>query len=694
MRKRLENVRRALRGNSGSGIVLVLVCMLCVSILGVMVMYLSYTGLLLKVTERQSKADFYDASTAMDEIRAGVQKAASDSIAVAYKEMLVHYSDAAYASNMTAKFQEAFREQMKSWQTTENSVTVNLLSFANGANTGTYNADVLTSFVTSASAKVTSTADSSASYNAATNALVLKGVRVTYTDAKHYTTSVTSDITIGMPDFSYVLSSYSVSGLPSFALIADQTLQENSSTASLSVAGSAYAGNIDVSASGSLEIKSGTVICKNLTSVAGPKTDSAAARFIVDGGASLWTNGIKVGTGSSVKLAGSTYVQDDLNLAGSGSSAVLEGSYYGFGDSTIKSTESSAILVNGTGTTLDMSRLSRLMLAGHSFVSDPKYADDSTNPLKGTTDVLMGESISVRGEQRIYLAPVGCLTGASTNPEIINTADIKTKTVTLNQAYKIKNHALSEYGAILQTVYSSYPGASGQTVCYYFLKFADTNKTNQFFADYFSDSKTEIVKYLEEYTALSSMTGNPQSAGYTIKKDANNNYTLSVVATSPFTASSTQLKNTFVQLTKTLSANSVSTDKTPYTYYVNVSEVDKLTGTTAFKDENGSMVGLIVKGSYSTSSAANTVQVIIATGTVTVDSKFVGLIISGDNIILKAPVASDEAGVTAAFSATNNGITLGSFLQNGAANTSSTSGGSNSGWNLGDLITYRNWKKD
>ena len=36
MRKRLENVRRALRGNSGSGIVLVLVCMLCVSILGVM----------------------------------------------------------------------------------------------------------------------------------------------------------------------------------------------------------------------------------------------------------------------------------------------------------------------------------------------------------------------------------------------------------------------------------------------------------------------------------------------------------------------------------------------------------------------------------------------------------------------------------------------------------------------------------
>ena len=45
--------------------------------------------------------------------------------------------------------------------------------------------------------------------------------------------------------------------------------------------------------------------------------------------------------------------------------------------------------------------------------------------------------------------------------------------------------------------------------------------------------------------------------------------------------------------------------------------------------------------------------------------------------------------------ATINGTayTLGDFLLHGATNTDSA-GGSNSGWNLDALITYRNWKKD
>ena len=88
MKNKIAAALKALKGNSGSGIVLVLVCMLCVSMLGIMILYLSYTGLLIKVTERQSQENFYDATTAMDEVRAGVQKAASDSIAEAYKTML------------------------------------------------------------------------------------------------------------------------------------------------------------------------------------------------------------------------------------------------------------------------------------------------------------------------------------------------------------------------------------------------------------------------------------------------------------------------------------------------------------------------------------------------------------------------------------------------------------------------------
>jgi hypothetical protein len=74
MRKRLQAAYKALRGNSGSGIVLVLVCMLCVSMLGIMILYLSYTGMLLKMTQRQAQNDFYTATTAMDEVRTAYKR--------------------------------------------------------------------------------------------------------------------------------------------------------------------------------------------------------------------------------------------------------------------------------------------------------------------------------------------------------------------------------------------------------------------------------------------------------------------------------------------------------------------------------------------------------------------------------------------------------------------------------------------
>lgn len=190
-------MREALLGNSGSGLVLVLVCMLCVSILGVMVMYLSYTGLMLKATERQSKTNFYDASTALDEIRAGIQKTASDSIAAAYKTMLVNYSYADYTRNTT--MEQKFKGEFSS-----NMLGSNL--FYNGQ----YKTDALKDFV-SGPAQVTG----SGTVSSTVDGIILKGVTVSCTDTKGYTTTVTSDISVGMPEFSYVVSNYSISGLPS-----------------------------------------------------------------------------------------------------------------------------------------------------------------------------------------------------------------------------------------------------------------------------------------------------------------------------------------------------------------------------------------------------------------------------------------------------------------------------------------------
>jgi len=666
MQKKLHNAHKALRGNSGSGIVLVLVCMLCVSILGVMVMYLSYTGLLLKVTERQSKADFYDASTAMDEIRAGVQKYASDAIAGAYKTVLINYNYPDFIPTGST-MEEQFKSEFKS-----NILKSDLFS------AGKYSLTALEG-MTGTEASVTG----SCSFDTAADAIVLENVSVTYTDSKHYTTTVSSDISIGMPEFSYVVSNYSVSNLPSFAIIAKNTLKEGNTVTSHTVSGSAYAGSI--LAEKSMAFSGGTVVCKGLT-----ETEGNGAALATSDTTTLWASRVKVGASSSMTLKGNTYVQDDLDLTGVNATTALSGGYYGFGDSTTDSTKSSAILVNATGTTLNLSGLTRLMLAGHSFVSNPTG--------EGSTDVLMGESISVRGDQRAYLIPTKYLNGVSSNPYIYS-GEAPAVTLTGTGDTELGQ----KYGVTVKQVITNYPGTE-QHIAYYFMQFSSTDNANSFFKDYFTGNSKEIVGYLKEYSALTTGTGTTQSAGYTLKSatdsSGNATYTLGSIYSGSFETSAKQMTSTFNQLTTTLFARKSGnvTQDNPYAYFVNETKIKAAIPTagsslTFYDGANG--VGIVANGDYEISSTlSDDVCIVIATGTVTVNKAFSGIIIAGGDIVLNNSVSTDETHVSAALSATSAGYKLSDFLQNGAANTSSTSGGSNSGWNLGDLITYRNWKKD
>jgi len=697
MRKIGTAARRALRGNRGSGIVLVLVCMLCVSILGVTALYLSYTGLLLKVTERRSKADFYDATTAMDEIRAGVQTAASDSIAGAYKSALINYSNPAFTggSDMSAGFQREFRNELYGWKDEAGDAL-----FITSGGTYRYSTDVLKSFVSDSNTAV-SVRDGKAAqvvYDTGKKTVLLKNVDVVYTNPRtHYTTEVSADISVGMPDFSYVVSQYSISGLPEFAVIAKDTLLQDYNNTQLVVDGSAYASRVLLKNEGSsLDIKRGTVVCAGLLSVnnAGP---GSTPRLTVEDGASLWTNRIEVGASSSAVLDGRTYVKDDLELAGAASKASLGGSFYGFGNSLTAADQSSAILVNGRNTTLDLSGLSRLMLAGRSFVSNYKNAADSV------VDVPMGESVSVRGNQEAYLAPAASLDGVSGNPWIFSGT---APAVTLKSGTSPwSGKTLADYGASLKPVYTKYPGTQ-QTVAYYFLQFDTAEHTNQYFKDYFSNNSGEISSYLDAYTSLSSVSGLTQSAGYTVEKNADGTYALgSYVTADSLVNSAAQMQSTFTQLTTTL-FDRVSVSTNPYDYFVRADEIDaKLLPSSQsvfeFSDSAGAVVGLIVRGDYMIDGTSpEALRVVIATGSVIVKKEFHGLIIAGSNINMQNSVFAKAEEVTSAFSSacTVNGesLALSSFLRAGVADNTE-SGGSGTGsalsWNLDKLVSYQNWNK-
>jgi hypothetical protein len=672
-------------------LVLVLVCMACVTILGAAVLYLSYTGMRVKVAERQSKEDFYDASAAMDEIRAGLQEAVSDAITAAYKTTLINYNNPDFISGMTLpdRFQEEVHADLTSWQTGGTALFID----------NKYSLEALRTFVRHTGVTVDSAADLPlASY--AGKVLTLKAVRVTYTDPRSgYSTSVTSDLTVRMPDFSYLYSEYSISGLPEFAVITQTGLEQATNISTLTISGSAYAGAIDLRGSGSsLTINGGTMVCAGDVSVtdAGP---SGGPRLTVDDTVDLWANHITVNTNGSVQLSGTTHVRDDLDLAGLHAGAVLQGSYYGFGSDLADAGRSSAILVNGRQTSLDLSGLNRLMLAGHSFISNYK----SLLPGSSAQDVLMGESLSVRSNQEAYLLSREDLpTGVTTNPYIHSTSETPAPVSAQTAAV-----LLNDYGAAARLVSTPLPGTA-QAVTYYFLTFSDPEKANQYFKAYFDTHQAEIASYLNSYTTLSAMTGKPLSVGYTLGKKSDGSYALQSYISPDFVANSAaKMLEQFGQLTTTLfeTGQSVPAGTNPYTYFVRQEMLGKLpdAGVPAeFLDSDGSAVALMVRNTepYSVNFPADSkMRVIIATGDVTVNQNFNGLIICGGKLTMDASVNADREDVTAAFASgcTLDGTDyqLSDFLRAGVANTAGESAGAaGAGWKLDELVGYQNWSKN
>ncbi|WP_283675013.1 hypothetical protein [Butyricicoccus sp. Marseille-Q5471] len=677
----------ALRDNRGSGIVTVLVCMLFVSILGATLLYMSYTGFLMKVTERQGKETFYDAASAMTEIQAGVQQVVTESIAAAYQDALVNYSHYYATTDMTTQFQEQFRKAVWSWKNAGGSA----LFAPVGGGIYTYNPNVLSTFLTApADATVDTSGVRDARYSG--GVITLKNVSVSCSH-NDLTETVTSDIIIRMPDFYYLFSEYSISGLPQFAVIAKESLEQTIGNSTLDITGSAYAGRIDLSTAGnSLTIQGGTLICGGNVAIrdAGPRN---GYRFTVADNANLWANRIVLDSTGTLNLQGTAYVADDLTLDGTQSSVYLNGSYYGFGSSLTDATKSSAILINGRDTTLDLSHAKRLMLAGNSFVTG------SVSPSVVNGSVLMGESVSVKSNQQAYLIPVSELEGVARNPLPLGTSE-PAPTVTLRSG-----SALRAYGVTPQPVILSVNGAH-QKIYYYFMKFPTVEDANRHFKDYFTQNQAQLTEYLEMYTTLSTALGSTQTSGYTLVKNADTDaYALrEYVPADSLTTTASQLSKMYGQLCVTLSANNSTTTATnPYDYLVKGTALaDLAEGKTWFyQDKNGVFqpVALIVRGDYTINSdTPDTVRVILATGNVTVHRDFSGLIISGNTITMTGSVnavVSNEEEVIGAFTGLNEaGQQFSDFLNVGVTEGGNTVGGGSSNWSLDSLVAFRNWSKN
>lgn len=141
---------------------------------------------------------------------------------------------------------------------------------------------------------------------------------------------------------------------------------------------------------------------------------------------------------------GNMYIANDLELNARESEVTLSGNYYGYSngsfghgeqlenqeqqnlkdsyqDGKAEHAQSSAIIINGNHSKLDLSGLDTLVVAGVAYVDlqSQAYTGENISNIGGNAlgkieEIATGESLALRSNQYMYLAPTSCLT--TSNP--------------------------------------------------------------------------------------------------------------------------------------------------------------------------------------------------------------------------------------------------------------------------------------
>lgn len=559
----------------GSAIVVVIIAMALIGILVSAILWSSYMNYMIKLADIRNKNSFYSAETVMEQIMAGMQHEASAAITISYQDVMKNWEFDENETNRFNRFGTTYLDTL----------VKNLTDPVMG--TGFYSLKVLQDFVDDelfAGVDLTEWESGIHRMEIVNNAsLVLRNVRVSYTDANGYVSIVHTDITLDVPKLVFYQNG-SIDSLYEYSLIGNTGIRTEDGSGAALVDGSIYAGADEVLESGgimvnkasSMTVKEGKlVISKGDITVKGPSA-GFIVRDVPEYGARVYAAGLSLENGT-LSLDSKTYVANDLILSGNGSRATLTKEYYGYGSSTegdtMDAASSSAIIINGRNATVDMSGVTRLLLAGRAYIgqsltSGPAWSGTPEGPAGTSKAVLMGESIAVKGNQIAYLVPAECIgtlssKAAGSGTEGGNAAaggtttadksvfgktaigqnplngkmaaemeDYKTKygnqfaEVDFNKpVYKLGNKTLSDFGVTdmshIRKVYTQYNSADSEnkTLVYYYLVM-DKDQAAEYFEQYynFNTNKEAIDGYFKKYATGGIMLGDytSENTQYTI----------------------------------------------------------------------------------------------------------------------------------------------------------------------------------
>lgn len=702
------------KDNRGASFVMVIVAMAIVAILAVTILWIALANLQMKTTDEKNTDNFYSAEGVLDQICTGLEGDMSVAYTEGYSKVMQSYKTKGNAdineANRQASFVNTYVAALKS-----------RLADPNDAKGLTYNMDKIKGYVDSSLSKTDSSGKPVYPYAKVTsvstpqlktyqNRTVLEGIKVEYTDEKGYKSIIQTDISLSVPTMSFTASG-GVPELFTYSLVGNTGLEIGTGAHNVNLGGNLYAGSDSTGMSvlipnnTKLRVDNASyMIADGNIEVGNPNSNRAGTHnesiLSIDKQCQLWTNNINV-NGAKVSLEGTTYVSDDMTLKGSGSTVTLgkdengkltDGKYVGFGNSDTSSAESSAIIINGRESTLDMSGIKELMLAGNTYINRASMVKVNGSN-KENKDVAMGESISVKGNQIAYLIPAECIgtdgDGADAksvyykNPLSYSEDAAITSKGSDNQQYTVINinvvssktgkplsYYLSQYLSAdqmkntdnyIRKVYAPSNGSENDGLVYYYLNMP-VKQASQYYEDYYNIDHSSADSKLQKYTAFYTKSIQVNDAAsiytsgdYSLYDGSNLSLLKRIVDGVDMDAQSIELKNTYTALRKRLitSYNSLPPTAETASLFTNIVHEDNLKKFTEHKtgkkievtatytdkyNKDETYKAVVVDGDYtypqSDSKENKNVRIIVATGNVTINADFTGTIIAGKKIFV------------------------------------------------------------
>ena len=762
--------------NRGASFVMVVVAMAIVAVLAVTVLWIALMNLQMKVTDKKNTDNFYSAEGVLDQICTGLQGDISKAYSAGYTKVMENYSDSSIneAGRQSNFAQEYLKNLKTSLEYDSTGMTFNM-----GKLIQYVDPKLLENKVNQPHAVIKSTnadVNGNGQLKVYQNRVVLNGLRVEYTDEKGFKSIIETDISLGVPSMSFTASG-GVPELFTYSLVGNEGLKITSGLNKVNLSGNLYAGcenaadtgtsttSVTIPNNATLDVKDtsymiaegdievGDFAEKNMAGVHNNSTLS------VDSQCQLWTSNINV-NGAAVNLDGMTYVADDMTLKGTGSKVTLgknnknnNAKYVGFGNGGADKEnpvagDSSAIIINGREASLDMSNIRELMLAGTAYINTQAIVNSSSSVGTENSNVGMGESISVKGDQIAYLVPPECIgtsgNGADAkslynkNPlsykeykDITATGQDQTKytEVNANVVSTKTGKALSAYlpesktiDKCIKKVFVPSTDNSDDGLVYYYVNLP-TNKAAEYYSDYFGADSDKLNRYTKFYTdsiKVNEAASIYTAGNYSIYDGSNLSLLKGIADGVDMDAQSDALQRTYTALNSKLLTNYAdlptnAASVSLFTNIVNNTNLLKIVPNSGNKhifetEYQGKKYQAIVKNgnyTYDANDKSHNVDIIVATGDVTLNADFTGTIVAKGRIIVNKDQCEIDNGTQELFKAlllekvsdADDALHLYDVFMDGAnylGNVSSFSNKKEADTKIdyATLITYQNWTKE